>query len=502
MDLQGLVENLLNSISTGFLNFLAALGILFGGWLLALIVAALVRAGLRRTDLDDRIANSISGEDGAKVDLEKWISRIVFYVILIFGIVGFLQRLNLNAVAQPLEGLLTEVTKFIPALLSALALLFLAWLLASFLRFLIYQLASRVKLDERLTQGAEMEEGQVPVSQSIATAAYWLIFLFFLPAILGALNVQGLVSPVEDMVTQILLAVPNLFSAGFILLVGWFIARIVRQVVTNLVKVAGADRAGENIGLQGSQSISSLSGTVVYALVLISTVIAALGELEIEAISGPASTMLNTVLEAIPAIFGAALILAVTYLIGKLVSGLVTSLLRGAGADTLPVRLGFMKDGEVTAGGRTLSDLIGYLVLVAVMLFAAAEAASLLGFDLLAEMITNFTGFGGQILLALVIFAIGVWLANLARSVVIGAAGEDATFSANLARLAVLIFVGAMALQQMGIADEIVNLTFGILLGAIGVAAALAFGLGSREVAGREVEKWVAGMRGEDEEES
>jgi hypothetical protein len=47
----------------------------------------------------------------------------------------------------------------------------------------------------------------------------------------------------------------------------------------------------------------------------------------------------------------------------------------------------------------------------------------------------------------------------------------------------------------MGIADEIVNLAFGILLGAIGVSAALAFGLGSREVAGREVEKWVSSMQ-------
>ena len=82
----------------------------------------------------------------------------------------------------------------------------------------------------------------------------------------------------------------------------------------------------------------------------------------------------------------------------------------------------------------------------------------------------------------------------------LSAAGEDAAFSANLARIAVLVFVGAMALQQMGIADEIVNLAFGILLGAIGVAAALAFGLGSRDVAGREVEKWVAGMRGDKQE--
>jgi hypothetical protein len=497
MDLQGLLQNLLNTLSGSFLNFLAALGILFGGWLLALIVAAVVRAGLRRTDLDERIAAGISGEDGRKIDLEKWIARIVFWVILIFAIVGFLQRLNLNAVARPLEGLLTEVTNFIPALLSALVLLILAWMIASFVRFLIQRLATSAKLDERLSQGADIEPGEVSVSQSLATAAYWLIFLLFLPAILGALNVEGLVTPVQDMVGQILLAVPNVFSAIIILLVGWFIARIIRQVVTNLLRAVGADRVGENIGLVGSQSLSNLAGTVVYALILISTLIAALGKLDIEAISGPATAMLNTVLEAIPAIFGAALILGVSYLVARLVAGLVTSLLRGVGADSIPARLGLMQEGEEPAG-RTFSELVGYLVIVAVMLFAATEAASLLGFTLLADMVSNFTSFGGQILLALAIFAIGVWLANLARNVVISTAGEDATFTANLARLAVLIFVGAMALQQMGIAEEIVNLAFGILLGAIGVAAALAFGLGSREVAGREVENWVGKMKGKD----
>jgi hypothetical protein len=497
MDLQAFFQNLLENFGAGFLNFLAGLGILVGGWLLALIAAALVRAALRRTKLDDRIAAGVAGgEEGQKVDLEKWISRIVFYIILLFAIVGFLTRLQLTSVASPIQGLLNQVVGFADELLYAVILLIAAWMIASFVRFLILRVAKSVKLDERLSKGANLDEGGLNLSQSLATAAYWLIFLFFLPAILGALQVEGLVNPVSDLVAQILLAVPNIFSAAVILLAGWFAARIVRQLVSNLLRVAGADRVGENVGLTGAQALSSLAGTVVYALILLSAVIAALGELGIEAISAPATAMLNTVLEVIPAIFGAALILGISYLIGKLVAGLVSSLLKGVGVDAIPGKLGLQSASE--AGARTLSDLIGYLVIVAVMLFAATEAANLLGFALLAEMIANFTSFGGQILLALVIFAIGIWLANLARSVVIGAAGEDATFTANLARVAVLIFVGAMALRQMGIADEIVNLAFGILLGAIGVAAALAFGLGSREVAGREVEKWVGKMRGDE----
>jgi hypothetical protein len=58
------------------------------------------------------------------------------------------------------------------------------------------------------------------------------------------------------------------------------------------------------------------------------------------------------------------------------------------------------------------------------------------------------------------------------------------------ARVSILVLAGAMALRQMGLANEIINLAFGLLLGAIAVAMALAFGLGGRELAARELEEW------------
>ena len=192
--------------------------------------------------------------------------------------------------------------------------------------------------------------------------------------------------------------------------------------------------------------------------------------------------MLTTVLNAIPAFFGAIIVLAVAYFAGKLVSVLVTNLLKGIGFDNLLEKLGFTSERK--EGQRSLSDIVGMLVLVAVMLLAAIEAANILGLDILATIIADLTAFGGQALLALVIFGLGLYLANLARSVIIAASGEGSAFTANLARIAILVFAAALALQQLGIADEIVNLAFGILLGTIGVAGSLAFGLGSREMPG------------------
>jgi hypothetical protein len=71
----------------------------------------------------------------------------------------------------------------------------------------------------------------------------------------------------------------------------------------------------------------------------------------------------------------------------------------------------------------------------------------------------------------------------------------QAKILAQAARISVIIFVGAMALQQMGVAPDIVNLAFGLLLGAIAVAIAIAFGLGGRDVAADQLREWLASFK-------
>jgi hypothetical protein len=379
-------------------------------------------------------------------------------------------------------------------LIGALLILLVAWLIATVARMLIRRVLRMSKFDERVSDQADVEAGKVSVSDSLANGIFWLVFLLFLPAVLNTLGMQGLVEPVQGVVDQFLGAIPNIFAAAIIFVVGWFIARIVRQIVTNLLAATRLDTFGEQVGLGATeQPLSKIIGSIVYVLVLIPAVIAALNALQIEALSAPAVTMLTTVLNAIPAFFGALIVLAVAYFAGKLVAGLVSNLLAGIGFDKLPELLGFKVERK--EGQRSLSEIVGVLVVVAVMLLAATEAADLLGLGIVATMVANFTTFAGQVLLAAVIIGIGLYLANLAKNVIVAAGGESSTFTANLARIAILVFAAALALQQLGIASEIVNLAFGILLGTIGVAAALAFGLGSREIAGKQTEEWLNRMK-------
>ncbi len=125
------------------------------------------------------------------------------------------------------------------------------------------------------------------------------------------------------------------------------------------------------------------------------------------------------------------------------------------------------------------------------MLFAVVEALRLIGFDLLAGLIGEFLVFAGQVILGLVIFAVGLYLARLAADAVVATKIDQAPLLALAARIAIIILASAMGLRQMGLANEIITVAFALLFGTIAVAAAVAFGIGGREVASRLIGEWL-----------
>jgi hypothetical protein len=200
-------------------------------------------------------------------------------------------------------------------------------------------------------------------------------------------------------------------------------------------------------------------------------------------------------MSAIPNIFGAMIILAAAYFIGRLVAGLVTNVLTGVGFNKVLSLIG-LGSGEFEEGQRTPAEIVGYLVLIGLMVFATIEAADMLGFTILAVLVSDFLAFAVQVLLGLIIFGLGLYLARLARGIVMSTAGSNGRLLGQAAWLAIVVMSAAMGLRQMGIADDIVNMAFGLLLGAIALAIALAFGLGARDIAAREAESMLSQLRG------
>ncbi|MGB7520629.1 MAG: hypothetical protein WA896_13450, partial [Spirulinaceae cyanobacterium] len=128
---------------------------------------------------------------------------------------------------------------------------------------------------------------------------------------------------------------------------------------------------------------------------------------------------------------------------------------------------------------------------VGIMLVATLTAVDILNIPALTNLVGAIVLIAGQVLTGIVIFAIGLFLANLAFNLITSSGSRQSRILAQTARIAIIALVSAMALQQMGIASSIVNLAFGLLLGAIAIAIALAFGLGSRDIAAEQVREWL-----------
>lgn len=486
MDISTLYESLSSQLGQTIPSVGGALLILLVGWLVGVVLRAVVRRALHALGANDRIESAT----GDKIDVEGGAASIVYYVVLAVVLVGFFNALNLNQLSGSMQALVDQILGFVPKLLASGILLLVAWVLAMIVRSVVSRALAATSIDEKLSSDAGMR----PMSESLGSVLYWLIILLFLPGILGALGMQGLLDPVQGMVDQILSMLPNVLGATVIGFVGWFVARILRDLVSNLLAAAGADRLGERAGLQGNTTLSKLVGLVVYVFVFVPAVIAALNTLAIEAISAPATQMLTAFMAAIPNVFAAALILAVAYFVSSFIAELATSLLGGAGFDRLPDRIGI---GSIVPTNTTPSDLVGRVLVFFVMLFAVVEAANRLGFEQVSGLVAVLIGFGSQVLLGLVIIAVGFWLSNLAADAVRRMSGDGSAGVAGITRFAILGIVMAMGLRAMGLADDIVNLAFGLILGAVAVAVALSFGLGGRDAAGRQMEHWLSRLRGE-----
>lgn len=464
-------------------GLLGALAIFLIGWVIAVSLRAGLRLGLNRIGLNQHFTRLTN----YKIDLEGIFSVSLFWVVLLLTLIAVFNSLDLTVVSGPFAALTTQIFEYAPRLLSALLISLFAWLLASIVRTLITRGLSKTTLDEKLAEHAQMP----PIADSLAQALFWLVILLFVPAILGALEMQGLLTPLRDMVAKVLDMLPNIFAAAIIGGIGWVVAMVLRNIAGNLLHSAGLDKFGVRAGLDEDTRLSRIAGLFVFLVVFVPSLISALDALKIEAISRPATEMLSMLMLAVPNIIAAGLILVITWLVARFASRLIASLLAATGFDSLPERIN-MTHAFVKIPASTF---VGHILFFFAMLFAVVEAASQLGFAQVSDIVTTFIHFGGDVLLGGTILVVGFWLANVAYVAIDKASGEHSKGLARIARFAILALVIAMGLRAMGIADDIVNLAFGLTLGAIAVAVALSFGLGGREPAGKLMEHWLSKLR-------
>lgn len=380
---------------------------------------------------------------------------------------------------QFFNSLVQSVGNYVPRVLGAIIVLVVGWLVALGLKRLVEALLAKANVDSRLEKrmGAPQR-----VEYFLAALVYYGVLIYVLIMTLATLGLEGVLDPLNMMFSRFVGAVPNILAALLLGILGYIIARICGNIVTAVT--AGADKLTSKTRLPGSFSPSKLLGQLVFIFIFVPALIAALEALGIEAIARPATDMLTALMVAIPQILAAALILIIAYIVGRFVAEFLGSLFHNLGADSLPAKVGM----EDFFGKVSLSRAVAGVIFFFIMLAAAVSAAQAVGLPLLAVIVSNLLGFAANVALGLVILAVGAWIAQMAYVALMRSKAQGAV--AEVTRAAILVLVLAMGLHAMGIAEDIVNLAFLLSLGAIAVAFALAFGLGGRDAAGRELEDW------------
>jgi hypothetical protein len=392
-----------------------------------------------------------------------------------------------------------ELMEWLPRILGAIAILIVAWILARAAKWAIAKLVDRVPA---LKRHYEQEPGKT-LGSLIGDVVFWLILLIGIMLALQPLRLTQVLQPVQQLTNNAFSFIPNIIGAALIFIVGLVVAKIVRRLVEGALLAANADGWMKRAGIADTAaspatvagspaevstaaprtSLSRSLATLVFYLIMIPVTIAALDALRIEAISGPATQMLQTITNAIPNVLGALILLAIGYLLGKLAKEAIEQILPSMGFDRSVSALG------VSAGSVSPSRTVGTAVMIAIVLFFAIKAAELLNSPILASMVQQILELGGQVLFGTVIIVAGVIIARIVSGLVGGAAGEG--WVATMVRWAIIALSVAIGLRFMGLANEIVIIGFTAIIGSAAVASALAFGLGGRPTAHKLLERWT-----------
>jgi len=355
--------------------------------------------------------------------------------------------------------------------LMGLVILFVGMAVVKFIVGILRRTLSKTTFLNRVNS----DGSKLDLASPILSLTKAVLTVFVLMAVLQRFGLTDVLAPLKDMVNQFTTAIPNIIGAGIIAYAGWIIAKTVSQIVAiALVRVDNiiAHRTGNN-----DMKVSPFGSAFIFGGILLPIIVAALGVLNIPAISVPASTMIQKLMAAVPNVIGAAIILLVAYYVSKFVVFMLKGLLDGMQFDALPAKIGM---GNVFSETFTASMLVEKGIIFFSMLAASTAAVDVLGIDIISNIFARVLEFGGGILLGGSILIIGGVLSNIAYEK-LSATGSG--HIASVARFAILGLVLAMGLKSMGLADSIVTMAFGFTLGSVAVAAAIAFGLGGRDAA-------------------
>ncbi len=385
-----------------------------------------------------------------------------------------------------LQNIWISITNYVPDIIGALLILLIGWLIAKGLKAVVVRLLKKTNWDEKVFGRSDVKD----TNSFLGNIVYYIVMIIVLLLVLEVLGIKEVLQPLEEMVTKFLSFIPNLIAA---ILIG-FIGYILAKFVSGLINLSGKflDKLVDKTGFKDTDKLINIIRKIVFIVIFVPFLIQAFNALQMEAISEPANDILYSFTEMIGEIIIAGLILIIFIWGGKYLADFLEDLFKSMGLDRAAEKIQIQ---NMIGANQSLSKLIANLIYFFLVFFGIITAVEILNLENLSVVLNQILEITGNILFGLFILAIGNYISILIYNTMVKA--KDNRFIANVVRWASLALFIAIALRTMGIANEIVELAFGLILGAIAVAVALAYGLGGREAAGEHFKDIISKFRKE-----
>lgn len=377
-----------------------------------------------------------------------------------------------------MEDFLNRITGALPDILVGILILILAFIVATLVKKFVVGLLNKSGLKEKLSSANTDPRETDKMVNLLGNLAFLIVFLLFLPAIFSKLGLEALAAPFAGFTTFALEFIPKLIAAIVILYIGFFVAKIIKDVVETVLSKIGVNEfvsQGLKMNEEPKVKMSEVLSNVVYAFIALPLIIVALDLLGLTAISEPAKQIISDFLSYVPKLFVAALLIGVGFFISQFLSNLLQNLLVSVNTDGLLAKVGIKESFK-------LSELISKIVMVVMMIIFTVEAFNVLDLQVLKDIGAAIIKYLPMVLSGILILIGAYLLGNFVEQKIVERDPKQNVLGLII-KIVILVLAVFMTLTQLGFARSIVEYAFILLLGAVAVAFALSFGLGGKDFA-------------------
>lgn len=324
---------IMNSVLGYIPNILKGLVLLLIVWGIASVVRKLVEKLLLKANVGSHLSKEEEAPEieNGKTKVES-IGKIAYFLVFILFLPSILDALDMESVSQPISNMMNNLLGFIPNLIGAGIILFIGYSLAKILRDLSRSLLRTVNIDKYynkiMPNAGEREkidvENQDTIAELLSKVVFGLVLIPVITVALETLKIESLTQPIVMILNKVLLMIPNIFVAMILIIIGYYIAKFVGQLLESLLYTMGIEKIYSWADTKTDTDIprvnvSKIIGNIVKFLIMLFITVEALRVLKLDVLN----TIGYAIIGYIPLVLSGILIIGGGIFAGYFVEGLI-----------------------------------------------------------------------------------------------------------------------------------------------------------------------------------